>query len=632
MKIVDYDIGDLGIWLRTDDQIQRDPLDLENVEWLRDELWWCENKCEHPKPPSNFLPTRLVDVGSQETGGPRLITTELFRDDTASLTTVKYAALSYCWGPEEDAARQLITTKSNFETHCQGIPEDQLTPVIKDSLRVCQSLHIKYIWIDALCIIQGDADDWDYESERMGLIYYHSCVTICSLASRSCLEGFLSPRPAGIKIYFQSAIHNDIHGCFTIYECHNDKDGFPRRTPHIPCPRSRDIEQSQWLKRGWTLQEGDLSSRLLMFGKHMIHWVCESGEVSENSHCDHDPNIINGFRDFISMALAEDRSERIKGHAYRTWSNIICVNGRQYTYGTDFFPSIAGIARHCGEVLEDTYMAGLWKQNLHYDLLWDVRDPPIGNLDSTLEALSHPDPYIAPSWSWASRLKHGFEFHVSLYYFVPGIESSCSDIPSMPYATGAPIHIRSEIRCVDHHVELAGQNPYGRIKSAWLLLRGKLAPLPTEITLNPGDEERCRFGYLGNKMGTVLFDWAVAERTVQKAQRLEILLVASCCQATSNEVLEYYANPDEDHTATFAEPPPSTDLDDLESLFNDANKVLSSCSSCQDETKRNNAWGILLHPAPSPGAYYRVGVCSLFGACGGLDIFRGKVSRDIKII
>ena len=226
---------------------------------------YCDNECEHPPPPTQFLPTRLIDIGKTENSRPRLVTTTSLIDEE-SPGLVKYAALSYCWGPREDAEQQVKTTWSNLHSFCQEIPEEQLTPVIKDTFRVCRTLQIRYVWIAALCIIQGCMEDWPRESEVMGLVYYHSYLTICPLSSHSCLESFLLPRQ-GVNIDFESSIRKEKRGFFTLRYDSNDVE-YPSLSSSSWLDKDRT--RSTWDTRGWTLQENSFSPRLLFFGQSMV--------------------------------------------------------------------------------------------------------------------------------------------------------------------------------------------------------------------------------------------------------------------------------------------------------------------------------------------------------------------------
>ncbi|KAK1963816.1 hypothetical protein LY78DRAFT_563578, partial [Colletotrichum sublineola] len=126
-----------------------------------------------------FLPTRLIDVGQTDQDGPRLVLSEtLTNRATVNSPKVEYATLSYCWGPKEDADQQLKTTRATLSAHLEKVPIESMTPVVRDTVITCRALGIQYLWVDALCIIQGDSEDWNKESLSMGRVYYCSALTI----------------------------------------------------------------------------------------------------------------------------------------------------------------------------------------------------------------------------------------------------------------------------------------------------------------------------------------------------------------------------------------------------------------------------------------------------------------------
>ncbi|KAF2633363.1 hypothetical protein BU25DRAFT_328761, partial [Macroventuria anomochaeta] len=78
------------------------------------------------------------------------------------------AALSYCRRSKGGAAYPIRTTRDSLDTHVAGIRANRMTCVVRDAVEVCQALSIRYLWADALYIIQKDHQDWTRESERMG--------------------------------------------------------------------------------------------------------------------------------------------------------------------------------------------------------------------------------------------------------------------------------------------------------------------------------------------------------------------------------------------------------------------------------------------------------------------------------
>ena len=61
--------------------------------------------------------------------------------------------------------------------------------------------------------------------------------------------------------------------------------------------------------------------------------------------------------------------------------------------------AISGVAKELRVILDGTYLAGLWKEQLPEQLLWWISKPLDAN--NGLPA-SRPSNYRAPTWSWMS--------------------------------------------------------------------------------------------------------------------------------------------------------------------------------------------------------------------------------------
>lgn len=86
----------------------------------------------------------------------------------------KYLALSYCWGSEDDAPKQLKTTKASLCENMKEIKMESLPKTVSDAVLVCRAMRVRYLWVDALCIIQDSHTDWERESFKMAEIYMNS--------------------------------------------------------------------------------------------------------------------------------------------------------------------------------------------------------------------------------------------------------------------------------------------------------------------------------------------------------------------------------------------------------------------------------------------------------------------------
>lgn len=128
-----------------------------------------QNMSASAKPNPKALPARVIDV--QEGCVVSLRSTD---PDT------RYVALSYVWG-QAVQYRLLKANKDKMMTPgflSSDSIRDQIPRTIRDSMAVVAGLGLRYLWVDALCIIQDDADDTNEEIYRMDAIYEGSIFTL----------------------------------------------------------------------------------------------------------------------------------------------------------------------------------------------------------------------------------------------------------------------------------------------------------------------------------------------------------------------------------------------------------------------------------------------------------------------
>jgi len=56
------------------------------------------------------------------------------------------------------------------------------------------TLGFRYLWIDAICILQDSVNDWEYHASRMARIYSNSQLTILASSGRDGTKGCISSR------------------------------------------------------------------------------------------------------------------------------------------------------------------------------------------------------------------------------------------------------------------------------------------------------------------------------------------------------------------------------------------------------------------------------------------------------
>lgn len=168
--------------------------------WLKQ----CEgpqhSRCFGVKKPSWKPPTRLLDIGTTSTD--KIIVIE-----TASHSEIihKYTTLSHCWGKEGSSPPILKLMKKEgdhstdlaghpFTDPKQGIEWSKLPENFQEAIQVTRQLGVRYIWIDALCIVQGPNGDFDHEGQLMHRVYRNSFCNLTASDSRDGSGGLFRSR------------------------------------------------------------------------------------------------------------------------------------------------------------------------------------------------------------------------------------------------------------------------------------------------------------------------------------------------------------------------------------------------------------------------------------------------------
>lgn len=444
-------------WLKMPRLRKEHTLCQENIEFMKNALEDCVRNCSHYKA-TNFLPSRLLDLGSQPSlDAIRLIaSTEIALTDESHVP--RYAALSYCWGPSlaTDSVQHLRTTMKSLGSMKQQIHQKKIPRTVLDAIKVCKALSIRYLWVDSLCILQDHISDWERESRSMTVIYKNAFVTICTPSSKHSNDGFLERRRKYVAVPFHSQVVPSINGHYNLVasgECRYENYHWP----------SLDIVDTSWSKRGWTLQEFQMSNRVLIFGKSMIHFQCLHSK-SENGYQEK-----WAFSDAARMVRALETWGKAKWSdgCYDAWQTVLQDYGpRLFTFVEDKLPAISGMAKYISDETGDEYLAGLWKSKLPSSLVWSAKfyenAKYIVDLPELLSTFHSPEPYIAPSWS---PIRLDVSIGKGISPLLPMLANECTD----------------ESTVVDSSVRSMGRNPFGRVQSGRIRIRGRIAMLSSDL-------------------------------------------------------------------------------------------------------------------------------------------------------
>ncbi len=446
--------------------VEADSRSRGSFDRIRHWLSYCvehDTQCTVENP--SVVPQRLLRLGSDSS--------MVWLSDTRELAKPpKYACLSYCWGP--DTAGVLTTTHDNMDEHFRGIPTGRLPQTIIDAIKVCHELDIPNIWIDSLCIIQGDKDDFAMEGSKMDAIYGNSYLTIYANEPSSCKQGFLGTQGYGSEQWQRLAPRPAPNGMEFFVRPEEDAESEDD-------VRGESSRQTAALDtRGWCLQESILPKRQLIYHGTEMAWRCNGRYVCECGHV-----LSRDYRKYLrrhrESPLKPDRILQMDsepGHAQTSapsfdhveqWRSLVAdYSRRSLTQPTDKLVAIQGLAKRILDMAEhftsvrDKYHAGLWESKLIGELCWVAAlEQPEGT------ALRHHRLDInVPTWSWASL--HGpVAWHTSMFGLIWSVDD---DVRGVKLRADARV---DEVRCDPSHSEY----PMGPVRGGYVVLIAAIVPL-----------------------------------------------------------------------------------------------------------------------------------------------------------
>ncbi|KAJ2900955.1 HET-domain-containing protein [Zalerion maritima] len=378
---------------------------------------------------SGKMPRRLISVSGSSK--PRLC---------ADVASGPYAALSYCWGN----ANTCLTTSQTLSKHTRKLPLSSLPRTITDAIEITRNVGIPYLWVDALCIIQDDRQDWAEQSALMGDIYADATVVIAAHASKTAAGGCLSFSET--RGYELNRIHIPDLGKDSILSIQEPTLEHSKNPTHFKSQKGSSGDNLA--SRAWTLQEIELAQRLLHFSGCEMAWECSQSRCCECFPKPHHPQRKWGASTSLRTMRAnleetryqnweKDESTLVR-ELLEEWRRLLSdYTLRCLTVGTDLLPALSGVAatvsRHFPAVFgPEDYLFGLWRRNLVQHLLWFSRSNSCNVMATSygekeglrllegIRKLSEQHParsqasassspraqtprLYAPTWSWVSR-------------------------------------------------------------------------------------------------------------------------------------------------------------------------------------------------------------------------------------
>ncbi|KAK8085533.1 HET-domain-containing protein [Apiospora hydei] len=359
--------------------------------------------------------------------------------------TGQYCALSYCWGQDQEHK----TLTSRYEQYKKGLPYSKLPRTITDAFHVAQSMGIRHIWVDSLCIVQDSQEDKEREMAHMMSIYQNAHFTISAASASDVTQGFLrSPSEPGATglAYHPLRVSENQTGLVIVSQ-----------------PEVKDLTEPI-NKRGWTLQESILTPRLLIFTGLTTVWSCRTGFQPNNLTTSGEDLFYDESQYFGDCELWHENLgyftsplSRSDGHSDLTasieggilqgsqllllWKYLVLnYTRRSLSDSRDRLSALSAITRALAPHFQCKYYAGLWERFLVQGLTWSIEGIEKGPRFKSA---------AGPSWSWAS---------------VVGV--ACKPISFSGTIQAEVISCKT--------ILVSDGNPYGEVTGGELVIRGYL--------------------------------------------------------------------------------------------------------------------------------------------------------------
>ncbi|KAH7186956.1 heterokaryon incompatibility protein-domain-containing protein [Fusarium oxysporum] len=364
-----------------------------------------------------------------------------------------YTALSHCWGSQKQAEKIPKLTRANFKERLStAMSISDLTRTFQDAIEMTASLGFEYIWIDSLCIIQGDQVDWNQECGKMCVVYGGASLVLAAAYAKDGNDGLFAEKEVGRRIEFRSPAGHAIKAIVSAHKSDIDKHDIWKTGEQYWIADDLPL-----FTRAWAFQERMLAKRIVHFTNSELVWECRSYATSECG------DLIDARTSWAEFGLGKTIKTKYQHvvdwgcdlERLSFWNDIAAqYSARNITKNSDRLPALASIARQidcCGML--GRYLCGVWENSLPHSLLWwsefkDLKHFP----RSDCQAPTHVRSTVKciPSWSWLS-----VEGRVSMW--------------------GRAVKVLVGVIGISY--TLSGNDPYGQCEEAAIMLRGYTTPV-----------------------------------------------------------------------------------------------------------------------------------------------------------
>jgi hypothetical protein len=262
---------------------------------------------------------------------------------------------------------------------------DEVPLTIKNAMGFVSELGERYLWVDALCILQDDIDDQSRLIPLMDSIYAFATLTIIVAGGDNVRSGI--PGLSSNSRQISQDVIRISDGLALI------------STPHVDTA----FYHCAWKTRAWTLQERICSRRTLIFTADQAYWSCACADWLERLALEVAPPYTLKSKDSLGCYDFWDLTRTTKKLNFSLFNNIVMqYTRRELTNAADGLDAISGLLRRITAISGQRFHWGHPCARFDESLAW------VGDRSSRREALCRMRRtdgkiyYVPfPSWSWA---------------------------------------------------------------------------------------------------------------------------------------------------------------------------------------------------------------------------------------
>ncbi|KAK5097694.1 hypothetical protein LTR70_000592 [Exophiala xenobiotica] len=358
----------------------RDPEELDGS--AQDITSWLEECETHHAVCSLFasahvpdVPFYLIDVKSSK------LVQANFEDPS-----LVFAALSYVWGHSAQAHADVYAAQFQSIAETSMLPKE-LPRTIQDAMQICHGLGMQYLWVDLYCIEQANFMIRADQIQAMDVVYGRARVVL--IAARG------EHVDVGISRYGTPS---------TFRYPPKTEVVLGRKLATTPPSSTLTIDDSPWAMRAWTLQEGLLARRCIIFDGRDTWFFCRSFQKRQTDHWPNDISISRPghIRTSRSVPFMGCLPEAGKWLTALKWSFIEydkllrTYSARSMSRDSDTVNAVTGCLSLMARSQSVPFQNGLPMRDFVFALLWDR-----WWYDKRRTGF--------PSWSWAGwhAFQHG---------------------------------------------------------------------------------------------------------------------------------------------------------------------------------------------------------------------------------